>query len=182
MIKKLRWNNAVNVWRKKMERKFRHAKLRVTLGKGGLEFLLEERHLLQSPPRIRLFQFRVISTGTRVTELWTLPKATKLTYFRPLLSYSREWKAQELWLARITKGEKIWNRPTKRVWASHRLYFTTPRVFEFEERKKVMEDKEGENYVWRENYVLGLGKLRSDLQVFLRFCRFCGISVGTRTF
>lgn len=69
MIKKLRWNNAVNVWRKKMERKFRHAKLRVTLGKGGLEFLLEERHLLQSPPRIRLFQFRVISTGTRVTEL-----------------------------------------------------------------------------------------------------------------
>lgn len=144
MIKKLRWNNAVNVWRKKMERKFRHAKLRVTLGKGGLEFLLEERHLLQSPPRIRLFQFRVISTGARVTELWTLPKATKLTYFRPLLSYSREWKAQELWLARITKGEKIWNRPTKRVWASHRFYFATPRVFEFEERKKVMEDKEGE--------------------------------------
>lgn len=88
-----------------MERKFRHAKLRVTLGKGGLEFLLEERYLLQSPPRIRLFQFRVISMGARVTELWTLPKATKLTYFRPLLSYSREWKAQELWLARITKGE-----------------------------------------------------------------------------
>lgn len=42
------------------------------------------------------------------------------------------------------RGEKIWNRPTKRVWASHRLYFATPRVFEFEERKKVMEDKEGE--------------------------------------
>lgn len=52
------------------------------------------------------FSFALFPQGTRVAETnWTLAKATKpitSALYSPLF---REWKAQELWLARITKGE-----------------------------------------------------------------------------
>lgn len=74
----------------------------------GLEFFLEERHLLQSRPlEFDCFSFALFPQGYKGDrgEL-NAAKGDKTNYFRPLLSYSREWKAQELWLARITKGEE----------------------------------------------------------------------------